>query len=694
MTQSLIGQLLGNRYRITHHISEGGYGNVFKAEDAQLGNEVVAVKLLRAPLPDMDPNYYQQLQQRFMDEARVSALLGEHPNIVKVKSYGMHERQPYLVMEYLNAKPYVGTGLDVVLNREGSLEPARVVHLAQQVCTALHYAHRFHMELGKHSIKGVIHRDIKPGNIFILRDQERNEFIKLLDFGISKLIGEATRGLTQSGFFLGTMCYASPEQLRGEKLDARSDIYSLGVVLYELLTGCLPFNPDQDTLPGWYHVHNFVPPRPFRELPLINPIPEGLQSVVLWCLEKEPAKRPEDMEVLSQELETGMYSSGSRLSRIWTYGSLRRLTNPRKTPVPNDPPPSRPSRGQQGGASAQPAASAKPAKPSGSDRTKKSRQKPKQSSINPAQMGLPHVLEMIDQGQYPKAVEILNQWIQSQPNEAHYYVYRGIAHQRQANWGMAQMDFQGALRLDPENFNAQVGLQEVLARKGAQPGAAQITDRSQMLTGGTTAPHTGMHWLWWIVWLISNWAGYGLGWVGMFLLVPLWQPEISGLVFAALMGTVLGIGVGIAQALILKNRFWPLFGEGGSLIGIQSWPQQGLWITLTALGYAISFVNWVGLQGQPYGPSLEMLIMPRSLVLGGILGVGLGLAQWLLLAFRQWRTAWWIVANGIDSLIAVGILLALTGSWADLSGPNWSWGISVLAFSRPLAGVILAWRRA
>ncbi|MFS8813146.1 serine/threonine protein kinase, partial [Synechococcus sp. R55.7] len=303
MNQRLIGQLIGNRYRLTRHISEGGYGNVFEAVDTQLNDELVAVKLLRPPPPDMGPEYYQQLQQRFMDEARVSALLGEHPNIVQVRSYGLYQNQPYLVMEYLNAKPYSGQGLDYVLAREGPLHPERVVNLALQICSALHHAHNFQMDLGKHSIRGVIHRDIKPSNIFVQKGPDGKERVKILDFGISKLMGETSRGLTQTGYFLGTMVYASPEQMRGEKLDGRSDIYSLGVVLYELLTGALPFEPDTDTLQGWYHVHNFQKPRPFQDHKLAHPIPAALEKVILQCLEKDPALRPANMEVLGQQLQ-------------------------------------------------------------------------------------------------------------------------------------------------------------------------------------------------------------------------------------------------------------------------------------------------------------------------------------------------------------------------------------------------------
>jgi serine/threonine protein kinase len=427
MNQRLIGQLIGNRYRLTHHISEGGYGNVFEAVDTQLNDEPVAVKLLRPPPPDMEPEYYQQLQQRFLDEARVSALLGEHPNIVQVRSYGLYQNQPYLVMEYLKAKPYTGQGLDYVLAREGPLHPERVVNLALQICSALHHAHNFHMDLGKHSIRGVIHRDIKPSNIFVQKGPDGKERVKLLDFGISKLMGETSRGLTQTGYFLGTMVYASPEQMRGEKLDGRSDIYSLGVVLYELLTGALPFEPETDTLQGWYHVHNFQKPRPFQDHPLPHPIPEALEKVVLRCLEKDPALRPATMEELAQQLRA-------------VYGD-KIPPPPQKAPLQRIPA----GFGQQA--------------------TQQSRAAPVSEA---EEEELQRAVRLIEAGEYKMAVHLLNKLIQSAPNEARYYLYRGLAHQRQGHWGLAQMDYQGVLRLEPGNPSAEQGLREVEQQVGQE----------------------------------------------------------------------------------------------------------------------------------------------------------------------------------------------------------------------------------
>ncbi|MEN9232240.1 MAG: protein kinase, partial [Thermostichus sp. DG02_5_bins_236] len=638
MNQRLVGQLIGNRYRLTYHVSEGGYGNVFKAVDTQLDDELVAVKLLRPPPPDMGPEYYQQLQQRFMDEARVSALLGEHPNIVQVRSYGMYQNQPYLVMEYLNAKPYSGQGLDCVLTREGPLHPLRVVNLALQICSALNHAHNFQMDLGKHSIQGVIHRDIKPSNIFVQKGLDGKERIKILDFGISKLMGETARGLTQTGYFLGTMVYASPEQMRGEKLDARSDIYSLGLLLYELLTGVLPFEPDTDSLQGWYHVHNFQKPRPFREHKLPHRIPDALEKVIFSCLEKDPALRPPNMQVVSQQLRA-VYSD--------------KVPSP-SAPARSAPPQSnRPQRiptgfGQQ--ATQQPMGRVTP-------------------KLQIDEGDLQRAVHLIEEGEYKVAVHLLNEMISLAPNEARYYLYRALAHQRQGHWGLAQMDYQGVLRLEPDNLSAEQGLQEV----EQQVGQEYFNSKSGSRILNTPRLSKGLA----LGWLAANFAAAAFGYLGVGALIPLLgslETLASGLA-----GAGIGLVMGLLQWVVLRRRVSPWW-IGATVLGTAlGW--VGAEFLAPLLG--LNILDWIVVDPLPQGTVLAMSSVSRGL----LVGIGVGGLQWALLS-QHWKGTWaWILAT-----IAEGGLSALLLGWL-LSGLGLnSWvvlGIGLLANTRPLSAIML-----
>ncbi|MFT0786420.1 protein kinase domain-containing protein [Synechococcus sp. H55.10] len=623
MNQRLIGQLIGNRYRLTHHISEGGYGNVFEAVDTQLNDEPVAVKLLRPPPPDMEPEYYQQLQQRFLDEARVSALLGEHPNIVQVRSYGLYQNQPYLVMEYLNAQPYTGQGLDYVLAREGPLRPERVVNLALQICSALHHAHNFHMDLGKHSIRGVIHRDIKPSNIFVQKGPDGKERVKILDFGISKLMGETSRGLTQTGYFLGTMVYASPEQMRGEKLDARSDIYSLGVVLYELLTGALPFEPETDTLQGWYHVHNFQQPRPFQDHPLPHPIPEALERVVLRCLEKDPALRPATMEELAQQLRA-------------VYGDQS------STPTSSAPPQQIPLQRIPAGFGQQAAASEAEAEK------------------------LQRAVHLIEAGEYKMAVHLLNELIQSAPNEARYYLYRGLAHQRQGHWGLAQMDYQGVLRLEPGNPSAEQGLREVEQKVGQEEHVSSKSAPHLLHNGPSLSNALG--------WLLANGGAAGIGYLGLGALAPV----LAAL--GSLQGAVAGAGLGLLMGLLQ----WVVLRRQVSV----GWVAATL--LATALGWAAAdfLAPQVGMAISPTDPWLQNALRTMGDVPRGLLaGIGVGGLQWAILS-RRWKgSRAWVLAAGVEgggaALLMAWLLAGTTlNRWLLLS-------VGLLANTRPLSARVL-----
>lgn len=311
MNQLAPGKVIGQRYQLVHSIAAGGMGQVFKAVDTRLFNRPVAVKLLHQNLAG-DDNTRRQLHKRFQQEIRISTLLGEHPAIVKVLDYGLENDQPYLVMEYLT-----GRSLGELMLKQPVLPPQQVVRMARQVCAGLYYAHNLETEQDGHLIKGVIHRDIKPSNLFVLKDETLGETVKILDFGIAKLLSDVSLALgTQTTGFLGTVRYASPEQVRGEALDARSDIYSFGVVLYRMLTGQHPLQPKSDSFPGWYEAHNYQQPQPFNRANLPYEIPLELEQVVLSCLAKDPDRRPQDMKVLSAQLEGSLRSQSAASSSL------------------------------------------------------------------------------------------------------------------------------------------------------------------------------------------------------------------------------------------------------------------------------------------------------------------------------------------------------------------------------------------
>jgi eukaryotic-like serine/threonine-protein kinase len=301
--ENLVGSLISNRYRITGYISSGGMGSVFEAADTRLADKVVAVKVLHQGLIG-DKDIVEVLLRRFEEEAKLSAILGGHSCIIQVTDYGVENAQPYLVMEFLG-KPPRSNSLTNLL-KEGALPPERVVSIGAQVCDALYYAHTINTTIGERRITGVVHRDIKPSNIFVIKEGGIGERIKVLDFGIAKAMSDMTIALGTNMGFIGTLSHASPEQLRGEVLDARSDIYAFGVVLYQMLTGNLPLSPKTETLPGWYQAHNYEAPISFESLSLPQQIPERLSKVVFACLAKDPDKRPANMQVLGDMLRDAL----------------------------------------------------------------------------------------------------------------------------------------------------------------------------------------------------------------------------------------------------------------------------------------------------------------------------------------------------------------------------------------------------
>jgi serine/threonine protein kinase len=265
-----VQELAGGRYRIEEVLGRGGMASVYLARDGELERQV-AVKVLAEHLADT-PGF----RERFLREARLAAQLS-HPNVVQVFDVGEDAGRPFIVMEYVE-----GATLAEELKQRGKLDPAEVVDLALQVCGGLEHAHA----------AGLVHRDIKPQNLLLRADGT----VKIADFGIARA-AETTR-FTQVGSVLGTAAYLSPEQALGEEVTAAADIYSLGCVLYELLTGRTPHV--FETLPELVVKHRTEAIQPLREL---RPdVSEQLEAVVMRTLARNPEYRPESAATLAEEL--------------------------------------------------------------------------------------------------------------------------------------------------------------------------------------------------------------------------------------------------------------------------------------------------------------------------------------------------------------------------------------------------------
>ncbi|GAA2757851.1 hypothetical protein GCM10009872_32110 [Actinopolymorpha rutila] len=273
------GTTLG-RYRLEELLSRGGMGEVWRAHDSTLGRPV-AVKLLHAGVTEAGD------RERFVREARAAAQLS-HRNVVAVFDVGEWSGRPFLVMELLD-----GRTLAAILAERGPLPPDDVRDLGAQAAAGLHAAHQ----------AGVVHRDVKPSNL--VRTQDGS--LKVVDFGIARVLDEASTRLTRTGTIVGTASYLAPEQVRGRSADARSDLYALGCVLYQLLTGRTPF-VGGSTEVVYGHLHN-APTTPSRLRP---GVPEDLDELVLGLLAKEPADRPADAAaVRAALLATPSNSTGS-----------------------------------------------------------------------------------------------------------------------------------------------------------------------------------------------------------------------------------------------------------------------------------------------------------------------------------------------------------------------------------------------
>jgi serine/threonine-protein kinase len=271
----LIGEVIEGKYRLDAKLGQGGMGAVYRATRLRIGDEV-AVKILH---PEQVTD--SKAAERFQREAQAAARL-KHPNAVIIHDFGnsaagLH----YLVMELVG-----GVTLRQIIKTERALTPASAAEIITQVCAALDEAHRH----------GIIHRDIKPDNIMVHQGVAGLR-VKVLDFGIAKLRDQAVSNLTQTGSVMGTPHYMSPEQCIGEELDSRSDIYSLGIVMYEMLAGVVPFNAPSSTAVVVQHVTQAPPP-----LSALNPgIPAAVEAVVMHALQKQREARPQTADDLAKE---------------------------------------------------------------------------------------------------------------------------------------------------------------------------------------------------------------------------------------------------------------------------------------------------------------------------------------------------------------------------------------------------------
>jgi serine/threonine protein kinase len=274
----MIGKIIGN-YEITSELAQGGMGAVYRGRHLHLPREVVVKSIL---LGAFSPTAQDHLRARFRREAFIQSQL-DHPNIVRVYEFFAAEENYYLVMEYVS-----GMSLRDLLSRQGPPTPVQAVYLLKQALAALDYAHDFRsQEETDYRQTGVIHRDIKPANMLL----DAKGRLKITDFGIVKVLGEQTElAMTQSGFQPGTVEYMSPEQLLGQEIDTRTDLYSLGVTFYEMLTGRLPFRrsatgSDWEIRKG----HIELEPPPILEIrPEIHP---QLAAIIMYSMRKNPSDR-------------------------------------------------------------------------------------------------------------------------------------------------------------------------------------------------------------------------------------------------------------------------------------------------------------------------------------------------------------------------------------------------------------------
>ncbi len=269
----LVGRVLAERFEILERIGEGGTGVVYRAKQLSV-DRIVAIKLLGAHV-STDPSWVK----RFHNEARAASRL-DHPNTIRLLDFGQtKEGMLFIAMEFLNGK-----SLRTEIDRLGRLPPNRVLRILSQACASLHEAHQ----------QGIIHRDIKPDNVYLVEMKGGGDFVKVLDFSVAKLDAPDAQ-VTRAGIVFGTPAYMSPEQGRGVQLDARSDIYALGILAYEMLTGKPPFDAKMPTEVVMMHLRE-------QPAPLVG-FPPQLAGLVMKALAKDPKQRQQTCDEMDQECQ-------------------------------------------------------------------------------------------------------------------------------------------------------------------------------------------------------------------------------------------------------------------------------------------------------------------------------------------------------------------------------------------------------
>ncbi len=304
----LIGRLINDRFKVTGLIARGGMGKVYKAEQAPLGRQC-ALKVLN---PNYSGDHDPEFHKRFFLEASISAKL-THPNTVTIFDYGRTDDNVYyMAMELLE-----GRTLHRALREEGPFTEERATHIARQICRSLREAHSL----------GVIHRDLKPANVYLIEHGDETDFVKVLDFGLVKNIDEGKgEDLTQTGLFMGSPKYMAPEQIRGEHVDARTDIYALGIMMYEMVCGKVPFDRPNSVNILMAHVNEPVPP--LRDMNPSIQVSEAFEATILKCVEKRQEDRFTSMdEVLAALKRAGAGAltgtvSGAGVDRSGTFDML------------------------------------------------------------------------------------------------------------------------------------------------------------------------------------------------------------------------------------------------------------------------------------------------------------------------------------------------------------------------------------